>query len=73
MKLRSKVYQKYGPQGLHVISIASTGELDYVLDDLSEVYQRIGDKIKITKLFNHILAKWGDITVFVKKEILQKK
>ena len=67
-EVRSKVYQKYGPQGLHVISIASTGELDYVLDDLSEVYQRIGDKIKITKLFNHILAKWGDITVFVKKE-----
>lgn len=67
-EVRSRVHEKYGQHGLSVISIVSTGELDYVLDDLSEVYQRIGNKIKIIKLFDHILAKWGDITIFVKKE-----
>jgi hypothetical protein len=65
IEVKKKVYKKYGESGIRVLSLASTGELEYILDELSMPKY---DKIKVCTLFNYILMKWNDVTLFIKKE-----
>jgi len=73
LEVRERVFKKYGDGGIRVLNLASTGELSYVLKDLNIYYQnKRCDKLELCRLFEYILKRWKEITIFVKSENSQE-
>ena len=68
-QVRESVYQKYGDDGIKVLNLASTGQLSYILEELSYYSQKNKcDMIKLCKVFNYVIMQWKQIALFMKNE-----
>lgn len=68
-RVRIEVHKKYGSKGLRILEMGSTGTIDNVINYLSSVKIRKNyNIIQMGRLFDKVIEKWNEITIFVKSE-----
>ena len=68
-RVREEVHRKYGAKGIRILEMGSTGVIRDIIDHISRLkIRKEYTFLEMNRLFDKILDKWQEITVFVKTE-----
>jgi hypothetical protein len=71
--LKNDVYRKHGLEGIRILTMGTTGVIFTVIQHLSNIkIENDFDQSRMLKIFETIIQKWTDLTIFHKIEDGQK-